>query len=431
MSGTDDKKGKEGSTPPETRLYSTPGHDPNQTLDTGPSASFSDPNLAPLAERFELLQELGRGGMGVVYKARDRETGGVVAVKVLNPAIANDPTMLGRFKNELLLAHKITHKNVCRTHDLHRFGQTSVITMEFVEGKTLRDLLRRRQGVSLRYGLQLTQQICSGLKEAHAQGVVHRDLKPENLMVDRDGNLKIMDFGIARSLEGSATLTEGITGTPAYMAPEQAEGKKIDQRTDIYALGLILYEIFTGEAAFRGDTPVAIVHKQIHETPTTPTQVDPDLPPRLERVILKCLEKNPKHRFQSVNELEAALEEEDNLAISGTAPEADPVPAPHLSVWGKLDWVLLAAGAAGLLFFLGLKLGMLSFPGFRDKVFPTDQMQLTANAAAARREAGLAGREIGPRRARGKFCAVGVRRAPLLHQPEQPPLRSRGRRPGV
>jgi len=219
------------------------------------------PAPGALSERYDLLGELGRGGMGVVYKARDKETGGVVALKVLQAEIAARPDVIERFKSELLLARKITHKNVCRTHELLRFGDTVVISMEYVEGESLRAVLRRFGGVPLRRGLEWTTQICSALAEAHAQGVVHRDLKPENILIARDGSAKVMDFGIARSLEPQATATAMATiiGTPAYMSPEQAEGKPVDHRTDIYALGLVLYEMFTGRPAFQADTPIGML----------------------------------------------------------------------------------------------------------------------------------------------------------------------------
>ena len=237
MAGADDKKKEGQSTPPETRLYSTPGVDPNETIDSPstPKVHLSDSYLEALSERFALIQELGRGGMGIVYKARDKVTDEIIALKVLRPEIAQDPALIERFKNEVRLSKKITHKNVCRIFDLHLIGGTAAITMEFVEGETLRWWLNKIEVFAISRGTKFATQIISGLKEAHDQGVVHRDLKPENLMLTPEGNIKIMDFGIARSLEGRTTVTEGLTGTPAYMSPEQAEGKDVDQRTDIYA----------------------------------------------------------------------------------------------------------------------------------------------------------------------------------------------------
>src|SRR5436190_14292188 len=254
-----------------------------------------------LPDRYEVLGELGRGGMGIVYKARDRETGEVLAIKILKPEIAEDAAILERFKNELRLAHQITHRNVARLYEFHRAGDNSVyLTMEFVEGGSLRALLECAEKLDVAQGLELARQLAAGLAEAHRQSIAHRDLKPENIMLTPAGELKVMDFGISRSYAEDVTSTGGILGTPAYMAPEQAEGKPVDQRTDIYAFGLILYEMFTGEAAFSGDTAVTLALKQIRERPKPLRSVDPTVPRHLETAILKTLEKDPAARFQSV-----------------------------------------------------------------------------------------------------------------------------------
>ena len=341
------------------KLLKTPqGSDQLGTPLTTPSPSEPARALSPVAvvsegkvgERFELLGEVGRGGMGVVYKARDRETGAVVALKVLRPEIAGDTAVIERFKSELLLARKITHKNVCRTYDLHRSGDTVVIAMEFVEGESLRDILSRYSPLSVRKGVEWASQICAGLAEAHAQGVIHRDLKPANIVIDRGGHAKVMDFGIARSVEAGLTQTGVSVGTPAYMSPEQAAGKPVDARSDIYSLGLILYEMFTGQPALRAESPAVFLVKQMHETPPPPREVEPHLPSFLDRAIQACLEKDPQKRFQSVTELEAALTEK---------PEAKPATAPggevelpiHLTRWQRSDWLLVCAAVLGLALF--------------------------------------------------------------------------------
>jgi len=309
MPDRDDDQGR-------TTPYS--GTPSEQTTDWDPA----EPVLRSLRERYDLLGELGRGGMGIVYRARDRETGDTVALKVLKPEIAARPELIERFKSELLLARKITHKNVCRVYELNRFGAVSAISMEYVEGESLRAVLERYGGVPLRRGLEWAGQVCAGLAEAHAQGVVHRDLKPENILIDRKGQAKIMDFGIARSLESDATRTGTLIGTPAYMSPEQVEGKPSDARSDIYSLGLILYEMFTGECPFRADTPVAAALKRLHEAPPPARTVEPDLPERIDRALQRCLDKDPKKRFQSVAELEAALQRRapEELAAGEEAP---------------------------------------------------------------------------------------------------------------
>ena len=261
-----------------------------------------------LDARYELLEEAGRGGMGVVYKARDRETGEIVALKILKQEIAVDPAAAERFINEVRLSRRITHKNVTRVYEFTRAGATAYLSMEYIEGESLRSIVDRMGAVGLRKGIQIGRQICAALHEAHTQGIVHRDLKPENVMLDKAGNVKVMDFGIARLLDASATHTaSGIIGTPAYMAPEQAEGKPVDARTDIYAVGLILYEIFTGRTAFTGDTPMVVALKQIRETPAPPRTLEPTIPWELEATILRCLDKDPAQRFQSAEEVDAAL----------------------------------------------------------------------------------------------------------------------------
>ena len=283
--------------------------------------------LAALRRRYDDLTEIGRGGMGIVYRGRDRETGELVALKVIRSEVAPTPSAMQRFRNELRLTHKITHKHVCRSYDFMRIGATLVLAMEYVEGENLRAKLECRGGISLRRGLEWARQICSALHEAHAQGVVHRDLKPENIFIDSQGQVKVMDFGIARSLTEATATGDSIIGTPAYMSPEQAEGKQLDGRSDVYALGLILYEMFAGERPFKADTPVSLVHMQVHELPAPPSTLDAMLPPRIERAILKCLEKDPARRFQSVEELEAALEKR----YSGQTTV--PSPPPALPPW--------------------------------------------------------------------------------------------------
>jgi serine/threonine protein kinase len=273
------------------------------------SSGAASPTLGPaaiaaLGVRYEILGEAGHGSMGNVYKARDRETGETVALKLLKPEIASDQAMMDRFKNELLFARKITHKNVCRVYEFNRVGGVAYTSMEFVEGESLRSVLNRFGGLPQRKTTDLALQICSGLKEAHAQGIVHRDLKPENVMIDGQGNVKIMDFGIARSMEAGTRLTGSMVGTPAYMAPEQVAGKPVDYRTDIYSLGLMLYEMFTGVPAFSADNSIAVALKQMREDPPPPHEIEPNIPVGTERTILKCLEKDPAKRFQSIADLE-------------------------------------------------------------------------------------------------------------------------------
>jgi len=306
------------------------------------TSNLSPATLAALSQRYDILAEAGHGSMGNVYKARDRETGEVVALKLLKPEIASDQTMMERFKNELLFARKITHKNVCRVHEFNRIGGIAYTSMEFVEGESLRSVLNRFGGLPPRKAIDLVCQICSGLKEAHAQGIVHRDLKPENVMIDAQGNVKIMDFGIARSMEAVTRLTGSMVGTPAYMAPEQVGGKPVDYRTDIYSLGLIMYEVFTGAQAFQADNAVAVALKQMREAPIPPHEIEPAVPVGIERAILKCLEKEPSKRFQSIGELETGMRS------AGAPPTGknSPAIAPNYSFPTPLQSQLLHPPAA-------------------------------------------------------------------------------------
>jgi serine/threonine protein kinase len=300
---------------------------------------FPTLDLTPLSQRYEMLAEAGHGSMGNVYKALDRETGETVALKLLKPEIASDQNMMERFKKELLFARKITHKNVCRVHDFNRIGGIAFTSMEFVEGESLRSLLNNPEGLSQRKAMDIALQMCAGLQEAHAQGIVHRDLKPENVMLDEQGNVKIMDFGIARSMDAVTRLTGSMVGTPAYMSPEQVSGKKVDVRSDIYSMGLILYELFTGQPAFQAENAVAMALKQMRETPKPPREVRPSVAPGIESAILKCLEKEPVLRFKSAAEVADALRKPDTPALrahttsapvgaSGYSKPATPL-APH------------------------------------------------------------------------------------------------------
>src|SRR5262245_4321810 len=269
--------------------------------------SVSTAAAEPVIPRYQILERVGVGGMGVVFKTYDRETGEVLALKVLRPEIADQSPLVEGLKNELRLARRITHKNVCRIYDFNRSEGTAFITMEFVQGESLRHVLNRFGALNLRKAVNVARQICDGLYEAHSQGIVHRDLKPENLMIDEFGNVKLMDFGLAHLVaEGGSPAV----GTPSYMAPEQLQDRPIDQRADIYALGLVLFEVFTGTAAFTDDTPVAVALKHIQDSPRNPREIEPLIPEGIAQAILKCLEKDPANRFQSVEELQAALLDE-------------------------------------------------------------------------------------------------------------------------
>jgi serine/threonine protein kinase/cytochrome c-type biogenesis protein CcmH/NrfG len=260
------------------------------------------------AGRYQIIEELGKGGMGKVYRVLDKKLNEEVALKLIRPEIASDKKTLERFGNELKVARKIVHKNVGRMYHLSEEQGTYYITMEYVSGENLKSSIRRFGPLPIGKTIFLAGQVCEGLAEAHRLGVVHRDLKPGNIMIDEEGNARIMDFGIARSLKERGITGEGmIIGTPEYMSPEQVEGKEIDQRSDIYSLGVILYEMVTGRVPFSGDTPLSVAVKQKTEAPQDPSRLNALVPESLGRVILKCLEKAKEKRYQSAEELHSEL----------------------------------------------------------------------------------------------------------------------------
>jgi len=260
------------------------------------------------AGRYQIIEELGKGGMGKVYKALDKEIKGKVALKLIKPEVASDEKTIERFRNELKTARDIAHKNVCRMYDLNKEEGTYYISMEYVSGEDLKKLIRKMGQLSPGQAILIAKQVCDGLSEAHRLGVVHRDIKPQNVMIDEEGNARIMDFGIARSLKAKGITASGVMiGTPEYMSPEQVEGKEADQRADIYSLGVILYEMVTGRVPFEGDTPFTIGVKHKSETPKDPRELNAQLPEDLSRVILRCMEKDKEKRYQSAGELRSEL----------------------------------------------------------------------------------------------------------------------------
>ncbi len=269
-----------------------------------------EPQVGQLfAARYEIQSVLGQGGMGIVYKAHDRDLDDVVAIKTLRgDALSADPTLLDRFKQEIRLARRITHPNILRTHDLGEASGLRYLSMEFVKGITLKALVEQDQLIPTPVALRISKQICAGLAAAHEVGVIHRDIKPQNIIIEPTGGLKVMDFGIARlTQERGMTSTGTVVGTPDYMSPEQARGVTLDFRSDIYSTGVVLYELFTGTLPFEGDTPLAVVLKHVQENPPSPQTKNPKIDPKIAAIILKCMQKDPADRFQSVNQLYEAL----------------------------------------------------------------------------------------------------------------------------
>ncbi len=261
------------------------------------------------AGRYQIIEELGKGGMGKVYRALDRKLNEEVGLKLIKPEIASDKKTIDRFSNELKLARKISHRNVGRMYELMEEKGTHFITMEYISGEDLKSFIRRVGQLPIGKAISVAKQVCDGLTEAHRLGVVHRDLKPSNIMIDKEGNARIMDFGIARSLEAKGITGAGVMiGTPEYMSPEQAGTKEVDQRSDIYSLGVILYEMVTGQLPFEGETPLDIAMKHKSEIPLDPREHNSQIPENLSQVVLKCLEKDIENRYQNAEELLSDLE---------------------------------------------------------------------------------------------------------------------------
>ena len=260
------------------------------------------------AGRYSVIEELGKGGMGQVYKVYDREIEEKVALKLLNPEIASDEETIRRFRNELKLARAISHKNVCRMYDLGQLEGTYFITMEYVPGENLKSFIRRSGQLTVSKAAAIASQICEGLAEAHRLGVVHRDLKPQNIMIDHEGNARIMDFGIARSLKAKGVTGPGvIIGTPEYMSPEQVEGEAAGPSSDLYSLGVILFEMLTGRLPFKGDTAFSIALKHKAEAPPDPREFNFRIPEGLSRLILRCLEKDKDKRYPRAEDMLSEL----------------------------------------------------------------------------------------------------------------------------
>lgn len=301
-----------------------------------------------LGNRYEILQLLGEGGMGAVYKARDIEVDRFVAVKVIRPDLASRPDILARFKQELILARQVTHKNVIRIFDLGEAEGLKFITMDFIEGRDLKSILREKGKLPTDEVTKIVTQICRALDAAHSEGVVHRDLKPQNIMVDAKGRVTVMDFGIARSMEMQGmTQTGSLVGTPEYMSPEQAKGEDVDARSDLFTLGIIFYELLTGKTPFYADTAYATLLKRTQERARDPMELDPTISPQLSGVVMKCLEMNREQRYGAALDIIHDLGQQTVTgtrtippAIAPAAPAVAPAPAKAPGLQKYRLWII-------------------------------------------------------------------------------------------
>jgi eukaryotic-like serine/threonine-protein kinase len=276
--------------------------------------------------RYEIQGVLGRGGMGMVYKAHDRRLDEIVAIKVLRPDFASDPKMAERFRSEIKLARKVRHRNVCTIHDYGEDRGLLYISMELIEGVDLKHRLKEHGAVPTEEAYGIAVQVAQGLQAVHDAGIVHRDLKTPNIMLDAAGTARLMDFGIAKRVgEGTATATGQIVGTPEYMSPEQAQGHKVDYRSDLYALGVVVYEIFTGQVPFRGETPISTILKHLNDPPNLEVAA---LPQTLRAVLKRCLAKDPALRYASALEIAEALRQARSPSLRQQPVSTDVLQAP-------------------------------------------------------------------------------------------------------
>src|SRR5215469_777734 len=339
----------QGAAPPNVPA-SPPRYSPSQS---------SANRLPDFGSRYQVISLLGQGGMGAVYKARDLELDRTVALKLLRPELTPDAGATQRFKQELLLASKISHRNILRIHDLGDANGVKFISMAYIEGQDLHHILEKQGRLPVKRALHFAKQILGALEAAHTEGVVHRDLKPQNMMVDANDQLYVMDFGLAKSVDTDVrmTMTGQVVGTPQYMAPEQVEGGPIDHRADLYAFGLILDEMLTGELVFKAESAFHLMLARIREAPRGPRTVVPDLPEYLDRIVLRCLMRAPEERYQSAREIlddiaaETAGEvrSQETLVLSSVGKTAIAPPKPSFSVrrWAAFAAVVLVLGAAG------------------------------------------------------------------------------------
>jgi len=326
-----------------------------------------------LAQRYQIVQILGQGGMGAVYKATDRELNRTLALKVIRPDLARDKAIVDRFKQELLLSHQVTHRNVIRIYDLSEADGLKFITMEYVDGENLLSLIHEKKKFSSSEAVEIMQQVCRALEAAHSVGVIHRDLKPQNIMRETTGRIVVMDFGLARTLEGDGMTQSGaLVGTMEYMSPEQALGKPLDQRSDIFALGLIFYEMLTGQMPFKADSTIASLIRRTQERVSPVSDHDNTIPRSVSNIVTKCLERDVDLRYKTAAELLADLETWQGKRAGATLSFE-----PKIGPWGRtIPWPwITAALIAVILAIVGYR--------FRDKLFQPSSTQTSAAPAVS------------------------------------------------
>jgi serine/threonine protein kinase len=286
---------------------SVPGpslHDPTLSVDRLPAPARDSRLGERFADRYELISELGRGGMGIVYQAQDTKLGQIVTLKVLSPMVSRDRRALDRFRHEASATRRINHPNVIRIYDLGEAGSEPYMSMEYFPGMDLKQRLRIEGSLPQKECVRILLGVAEGIRAAHEQGVIHRDLKPQNILLGQNGQVKVIDFGLAKSaLMGGLTVSGFILGTPQYMSPEQIQGNEIDLRSDIYSLGVVAYEMRSGRTPFRGESPIEVSFKAIQEPHPPLRSLAPETSSHYEQFVERCLQKSPSARFQRMDEV--------------------------------------------------------------------------------------------------------------------------------
>jgi serine/threonine-protein kinase len=318
--------------------------------------------------RYRIIRKLGSGGMADVYMAEDQQLGRRVALKVLHRRFAEDEQFVERFRREASSAAGLSHPNVVAIFDRGEWDGTYYISMELVEGRTLKDIVREKGPAPPEAAVDLTLQILRAARYAHKHGVVHRDIKPHNVLIDQDGRVRVTDFGIARAGSSDITETGSVMGTAQYLSPEQAQGRPVDERADLYAIGIVLYELLTGQVPFDAEQPVTVALKQVSELPVPPAELVHAIPPAIDAVVMRALEKDPDRRYQSADEFIAALDD------ARAAPQVVPPPPPVVveeerdrSRWWLWLLIALALAAIAVGLYLTLRPEQLTVPNVIDR----------------------------------------------------------------
>jgi serine/threonine-protein kinase len=353
-------------------------------------------------QRYRLKEKIGSGGMAEVFLADDLSLGREVAVKVLHPQFASDPSFIQRFRYEAQAAANLNHPNIVNIYDWGNEGEQYYIVMEYVEGRDLKGILNAEGRLLPERAAEIAAEISAALQFAHRRNLVHRDIKPHNIFITNLGQVKVMDFGIAREGNGvGMTQTGVVMGTPQYISPEQAQGLSVDGRSDIYSLGVVLYEMLTGRVPFDDPSPVTVAYKQVKEDPVPPSALDPEIPPALEAVVMKAMAKNPANRYQSAQEMKAdLLRFLEGMPVSATpvlqeSPSAGPIAAPAAQnvTYGK-KWIWALAAVVGVLVIAGIVLALVFSGGGRNVEVPNLQGMTEEDARQTLESLGLAVGEV-------------------------------------